>query len=395
MAGDSLADRLSRLERERQDAASRYHAALDTLIRWELGARATLKDRFRGALWRVLGPPPQLFPFLEAVAGYVEASDRLTGGRADVVNAGLSAVADDWLKRWESLGAREARFTGRLAVLDDVAETSRLAQQTALALKRDVERLLASAPPVAAAGATAAAPSDGPIDLDAFKYVGFENAFRGSPADIRRRLEAYVPTFRGHADVLDIGCGRGEFLDLLRQEGISARGIDLNPAMVDEARARGLEAVRADALAHLEGLPDASLGGLFAAQVVEHLQPAYLWRLLETSAHKIRPGGVIVLETINPACWVAFFESFIRDVTHVWPLHPDTLAYFLRVSGFDRIEIEFKSPVDASSRLMPVARPGAGGAADLVDLVDTLNENVDKLNARLFTCQDYAVIGRR
>jgi O-antigen chain-terminating methyltransferase len=165
--------------------------------------------------------------------------------------------------------------------------------------------------------------------------------------------------------------------------------------MGEEARARGLEAVRADALAYLEGLPDASLGGLFAAQVVEHLQPAYLWRLLETAAHKIRPGGVIVLETINPACWVAFFESFLRDVTHVWPLHPDTLRYFLRVSGFDRIEIEFKSPVDASSRLMPVARPEAGAAADLADLVDTLNENVDKLNARLFTCQDYAVIGRR
>jgi O-antigen chain-terminating methyltransferase len=395
VAGDSLADRLSRLERDRQDAASRYHAALDTLIRWELDRRASLQDRIRAALWRVLGPPPQLFPFLEAVAGYVDASDRLTGGRADVVNAGLSAVADDWLKRWESLGAREARFISRLGALDDVAETSRLAQQTALALKRDVERLLASPPPAAPEGAAPAGPAAAPVDLDAFKYVGFENAFRGSQAEIRRRLEEYVPTFRGQADILDIGCGRGEFLDLLRQDGISARGLDLNPAMVDEARARGLDAVQADALAYLGGLPDASLGGIFAAQVVEHLQPTYLWRLLETAAHKIRPGGVIVLETINPACWVAFFESFIRDVTHVWPLHPDTLRYFLRVSGFDRIEIEFKSPVDPSSRLMPVTRPGTGAAADLADLVDTLNENMDKLNARLFTCQDYAVIGRR
>ncbi len=394
VAGDSLADRLTRLERERQDAATRYHATLETLIRWELGGRASLKDRLRAALWRVLGPPPQLFPFLDAVAGYVDASDRLIGSRADVVHAGLDAVSDDWLKRWESLGVREARFTSRLAALDDVAETSRLAQQTALALKRDVERLLAAPPPPAAGAADAAATGDR-VDLDAFKYVGFENAFRGSQAEIRRRLAEYVPTFRGQADVLDIGCGRGEFLDLLRQEGIAARGLDLNPAMVDEARARGLEAEHADALAYLAGVPDASLGGLFAAQVVEHLQPAYLWKLLETAAHKIRPGGVIVLETINPACWLAFFESFIRDVTHVWPLHPDTLAYFLRVSGFDRIDIQFKSPVDASSRLMPAARPTAGAAADLIDLVDTLNENVDKLNARLFTCQDYAAIGRR
>ncbi len=401
MTAEPLADQLARLERDRQDAASRYHTALDTLIRWELRPRASLKDRVRAVLWRVLGPPPQLFPFLEAVAAYVDASDRLTGGRADVVNAGLSAVADDWLKRWESLNVREARFLARLASLDDVAETARLAQQTALALKRDVERIQVSRiPPDAGGTGVAGAEPTGPpgdeVDLDAFKYVGFENAFRGSPADIRRRLEEYVPRFRGRSDILDIGCGRGEFLELLRQEGISARGLDLNPAMVDEARGRGLDAVKADALAYLQGLPDASIGGLFAAQVVEHLPAGYLTRLLETAAHKIRPGGLIVLETINPACWLAFFESFIRDVTHVWPLHPDTLQYFLRVSGFSRVEVEFKSPVDASNRLMPLARPaGETAGVDLADLVDTLNENAARLNARLFGCQDYAVIGQR
>jgi O-antigen chain-terminating methyltransferase len=194
--------------------------------------------------------------------------------------------------------------------------------------------------------------------------------------------------------VLDVGCGRGEFLDLLRAQGIAARGLDLNPAMVDEARARGLDATTADALAYLNAQPDGSLGGLFAAQVVEHLQPSYLMTLLETAAHKIRPGGVIVLETINPTCWLAFFESFIRDVTHVWPLHPDTLQYLLRASGFDRLETEFSSPVDPSSRLMPLGRPTEMTSA-IADLVETFNENVDKLNARLFTCQDYAVIGRR
>ena len=278
-------------------------------------------------------------------------------------------------------------------------QTARLAQQTALALKRDVERVQASRPAAAAepqAGAAPAAPPRSAVDLDAFKYVGFEDAFRGSPSEIRRRLEEYVPRFRGRSDILDIGCGRGEFLDLLRQEGISARGLDLNPAMVDEARGRGLDAVQADALSYLDGLPDGALGGLFAAQVVEHLPGHYLTRLLETAAHKIRPGGLIVLETINPACWLAFFESFIRDVTHVWPLHPDTLQYFLRVSGFSRVEVEFKSPVDASSRLMPLARPAHEIAgADLADLVDTLNENTAKLNARLFGSQDYAVIGHR
>jgi SAM-dependent methyltransferase len=388
VGGEPLADRLARLERDRQDAAARYHAALDRLLRWQLDDGQSLKGRVRAALWRVLGPPPQLFPFLDTVAAYIDASDRLTGARADIVNAGLSAIADDWLKRWESLGAREARFVARLAALDDVAATSRLAQHTALALKRDVERLLTGA----AQGA--AAPAGPPPDLDAFKYVAFEHEFRGSPDEIRQRLERYVPKFAGLTDVVDIGCGRGEFLDLLRAHGIGARGLDLNGAMVEEARARGLDATTADALGYLEALPDGSIGGLFAAQVVEHLAPAYLSRLIETAAHKIRPDGVIVLETINPACWLAFFESFIRDVTHVWPLHPDTLTFLLRAGGFDRLEVEFSSPVDPSSRLVPLPRP-AGAAGPLGELVDAINENLDKLNARLFTFQDYAVTGRR
>jgi O-antigen chain-terminating methyltransferase len=402
VSGESLADRLDRLERDRHEAASRYHAALATFLEWELDARATLKDRLRATLWRVLGPPPKLVPFLETVAAYVDANVRLSDGRTEVVNAGLSGVADEWLKRWESLSVREGRFMSRLAALDDVAATSTLAQQTALALKRDVERLLESPPAPATSatggdqpGASHAAVPGAAADLNAFKYVGFEHVFRGSEDEIRRRLAAYVPRFMGLSDVLDIGCGRGEFLDLLRSAGITARGLDLNPAMVEETRARGLAATQADALAYLTQLPDASLGGLFAAQVVEHLPPRYLMTLLETAAHKIRPGGLIVLETINPACWVAFFESFLRDVTHVWPLHPETLQFLVRVSGFSGVEIEFTSPVDPSARLQPLPRPAAGTDPMLIDLVETVNENAAKLNARLFTHQDYAIVGRR
>src|SRR6185436_13708059 len=127
----------------------------------------------------------------------------------------------------------------------------------------------------------------------------------GSPEEIRRRVEDYLPIFQG-ADVLDVGCGRGEFLDLLREHGIRARGVDVNPAMVEVCRGKGLEAETADALTYLRGLPDASLGGLFAAQVVEHLEPRYLARLLDAAFEKLRPGAPIVLETINPACWFAF-----------------------------------------------------------------------------------------
>ena len=105
-------------------------------------------------------------------------------------------------------------------------------------------------------------------------------------------------------------------------------------------------------------LPDASLGGIIACQVVEHLQPDDLLRFIELAARRLRPGGVIVLETINPASWIAFFESYIRDLTHVRPVHPDTLRYLLIANGFQQAEIVWRSPTPESARLQH-----AGGSA--------------------------------
>src|SRR5690606_14509362 len=198
--------------------------------------------------------------------------------------------------------------------------------------------------------------------LDAFKYVGFEDRFRGSRAVIRERFESYVPFFTGTRDVLDVGCGRGEFLELLRDAGVNARGIDLNHEMAELCRSRGLDVTEADAVGYLSRQPDASLGGIFSAQVVEHLQPSYLLQFLELAFHKLRPGGRLVLETLNPACWVAFFESYIRDITHVWPLHPETLQYLVVASGFPSAGIEYRSPVPVHERLQPIAVPAGADA---------------------------------
>lgn len=383
----ALVEHLNR-EVDTRDAAQR---ALEAMTAY-LSERAHALARFQS----------HLIQYLQTVTLYVDTKDRAGLGQVQVLNAGLSALTDDWLKRWESLGAREERFMQRLsgatASLADLRATTSLAQQTALSLKREVEKLLASrvedgARPAAGTPAQPAAPATAP-DLDAFKYLGFEDAFRGSAEAISGRLRTYLPKFEGLDDVLDVGCGRGEFLELLRDRGIAARGLDLNDAMVEHARARGLDVVKADALGYLQGIPDRSLGGLFAAQVVEHLEPGYLMALLETAGQKLRPGAVIVLETINPACWVAFFESYIRDLTHVRPLHPETLQYLLRVSGFHDVTIEFTSPVAGDDRLRTMPRPDADGDPLLIDLVDTLNDNAGKLNARLFTFQDYAAIGR-
>src|SRR5262249_22926141 len=163
---------------------------------------------------------------------------------------------------------------------------------------------------------------------------------------------------------------------LLKEKGIAARGIDLNHEMVEVCRGRGLDVTESDAVSYLDGLPDASLGGLFAAQVVEHLQPAYLLRFLELAAHKLKPGAPIVLETLTPACWTAFFATFTRDIPPFWPLHPATLRYLVLASGFSSARIESRSPVPPEDRLQPAA---AASDAES-DLVEAFNANVEKLN---------------
>jgi SAM-dependent methyltransferase len=356
----------------------------------------------RGHLADLLAFQSRLVVYLQQITGYVDTKDRDTAGRALVVNAAVNALAEDTAKRWESMAAREQRFEARASNLsaahDELRTLIGVTQQATMTMKRELGRVIssldsASAPSSPAADSSTPDLQVGPTGtLEAYKYVGFEDQFRGSQETIRARLESYLPYFEGASDVLDVGCGRGEFLDLLAARGIPARGLDLNHEMVEVCRARGLDVAESDVVSYLEALPDASLGGLFAAQVVEHLQPAYLLRFLELAFHKVRPGGRIVLETLNPACWTAFFDSFIRDITHVWPLHPETLRYLVLASGFSAARIEYRSPVAAQDRLQTIAGdPGS----DAADLTEAFNANVEKLNARLFTFLDYAIIGSR
>jgi O-antigen chain-terminating methyltransferase len=155
----------------------------------------------------------------------------------------------------------------------------------------------------------------------------------------------------------------------------------------------------ADALAALCAMEDESIGGLMAAQVVEHLEPAYLTRLLAVAARKLRAGAPIVLETINPACWLAFFSSYIRDLTHVKPIHPETLQYLLRANGFERVSIRYSAPVPDEVRMKPVElgidvmRTSDPTAQALVTAAHTINANAAILNTLLFSYLDYAAVG--
>ena len=361
-------------------------------------ATAALSDSLRDYVDAVSRFHSHLIVYLQQVTLYVDTKDRrAAGGLMTVYDPAIAAVSDELLMRWESMVAREQRFAARVDAVngghDDIRGTLAVVQQSTLTLKRELERLLAAAPS-SAAGAEPAIPRAGEPTIDSYKYVGFEDRFRGAQDDIRQRLTDYVPDFAGASDVLDVGCGRGEFLDLLRSAGVRARGLDVNHEMVEVCRARGLEANEGDALGYLQSLPDGSLGGLFAAQVVEHLEPTYLMRTLDAAYHKLRPGSHIVLETINTACWYAFFASYIRDLTHVRPIHPDTLQYLLTASGFQRVEIRYRAPYPEHEKLQLI--PPDPNAPDAVRAaVDTLNGNASRLNALLFTFLDYAAVATR
>jgi O-antigen chain-terminating methyltransferase len=369
-------------------------------------ARAELIERLN-ILWRVAGPEPSstswpqrvLWEVRRTLARLLRPQETFNSAVVQYLNASVATIElalDRAQRASEAIGARERRLDEAIDAIrlqhGEIQTALGVTQQALRTMSKEAGRSAAAGAPAQGPGAPAAvaAPSSGSADALSHAYVGFEDQFRGPADEIRGRLADYVPLFADASNVLDIGCGRGEFLELLAERGVTARGIDLNEAMVEVCRAKGLDAARADALSYLQAQPDGSLGGLFAAQVVEHLEPAYLTRLIDIAFDKLRPGSPIVLETINPACWFAFFESYIRDITHVRPLHPDTLKFLLIAGGFQQVDIRYRAPYPEQGKLQPVAVTPA-----LADIAPTLNENAEKLNRLLFTYLDYAAVARR
>ena len=226
-----------------------------------------------------------------------------------------------------------------------------------------------------------------PAPRPAFDYGGFEERFRGSEEEIKERQRIYVPYFAGRDDVVDIGCGRGEFLELMRENGIPARGVDLDLDMILLCREKGLDVSTDDAFAYLGALPDDSLGGIFAAQFIEHLHPLRLIELVDLCHRKLGPGGVLIFETPNPKCLMVFADTFYKDPSHIQPAHPDTMQFLFEALNFHQVELRFLEAVDPFMRIPSLQLPGANFAR--------FNEGIDRLNSLLFGFQEYAVIGRK
>jgi glycosyltransferase involved in cell wall biosynthesis/SAM-dependent methyltransferase len=171
-------------------------------------------------------------------------------------------------------------------------------------------------------------------------YTAFEDIFRGTEDEIRGRLRGYVPLLQDHAPVLDVGCGRGELLDLLRDAGIEGRGVDLDLGMVERCRQKGLNVELGDAVATLDALPERSLGAVVAIQLLEHLPYDTLMAFLGLARLKLVEGGPMIAETVNPHSPPAL-KAFWTDPTHQHPLLPETLLALCRLVGFDSGRVNF------------------------------------------------------
>lgn len=218
-------------------------------------------------------------------------------------------------------------------------------------------------------------------------YNAFEDLQRGTFAEIQRRMTMYLPDLPkdGTEPVADIGCGRGEWLELLRDRGIAAYGVDSNPDVSERAAGRGVVVHTANGLDHLRGVAERSLSAVTAFHVAEHLPLEPLIELIDLSLRALRPGGRLILETPNPGNLAVGANSFWLDPTHVKPLPSDLLAFLVTSRGFADVEVRM---LDRAG--LPVPTAGVTPETD-----PTVQALVHVVNHHLGAATDYAVLGTR
>ncbi|MEQ9483377.1 class I SAM-dependent methyltransferase [Coleofasciculus sp. F4-SAH-05] len=215
--------------------------------------------------------------------------------------------------------------------------------------------------------------------VDSF-YVALEDKFRGSREEILERLKVYLPRIEQakigtqNLPILDLGCGRGEWLELLRDTGYVARGLDINQVMLYQCKTKGLNVIEADALTYLKSQPDASLGAVTGFHLIEHLPFPVLINLIEENVRVLQSGGLVIFETPNPQNALVGTHNFYIDPSHLKPLPSALVKFMLEHSGFEQVDIINLHPYDESFKLSgsPVA---------------------ERFNEYFYGAQDYAVIG--
>ncbi len=305
---------------------------------------------------------------------------------------GVNAVVSGQEDRINGLEGRLSGLEGRLSGLEQ-----RLATELEARLRADERDLRRALHLLQEQGKAATSGSPAPPapmftgnaeqSLD-FDYFLFEEQFRGPEKTIRERQQQYVGYFQGREKVVDLGCGRGEFLELLRTAGVVARGVESSGDMLLLCRNKGFDVIQKHILSFLEEQPDESLGGIFCSQVIEHLPAALQIRLVNLAQRKLHSGSPLVIETINPECVYALARNFFLDPTHVRPVHPEMLVFLMRSVHFERVELKYSSPVDSGPLpRLTFAQPPPE--------LEQFNRALEHANRLLFGFQDYAAVGWR
>ncbi len=362
------ADEMAQIRERLVDQIQTATTAADS-IRAGLALEAGARETAERSLDEVRDTTTALRRGLEAEAGAREAAERqselqhlrvdLVGQRLDSLAPALARVEERQISEFAYL-KRElqmwAASTGTLARTDSGSDKT-VADTVKSALSTD--------------------------RFDAF-YVAFEDAFRGSRAVIKDRVATYLPWVRevgaGTAEfpVVDIGCGRGEWLEILRENDLVGRGVDLNEFMVAECAGRGLQAVREDALTHLRSQASESVGMITGMHIIEHLPFAILMELFQECVRVLRPGGMVAFETPNPDNVLVGSNRFYTDPTHLRPLPKEFARFVASTAGFAKVEIFPLHPDE--------------GAIELGDTASAFEQRVHEM---FFGCQDYIVTGRK
>jgi len=228
--------------------------------------------------------------------------------------------------------------------------------------------------------------------LDAF-YVAFEDHFRGSSEIILERLKVYLPVIEkanigNHVSpILDVGCGRGEWLELLKSSGYTAKGLDINTVMLEQCKAKGFEVLESDVIEYLQSLPDNSLGAVTGFHIIEHLPFQVLVRLVDETLRVLRSGGLAIFESPNPENIIVGSCNFYTDPTHINPLVPATVKFLFEQRGFSSVEL---------------LRLREYRLEDKLEFVEEDNPNASKVNplieivkSSFYSAPDFAIVAKK
>lgn len=217
-----------------------------------------------------------------------------------------------------------------------------------------------------------------------FDYEGFEAIYRGSEEKIAKILkERYFDLIENKNSILDIGCGRGEFLLELKERGKeNLLGIDLNSDMVKTAREKGLDIIHGDAIAYLQSDSQRKFDAIFSSQVIEHLTPPQIIDLVKGAYEHLEDNGVLIMETVNPQALYTLGMAYAMDLTHVQPVHPFTIEFILNSNGYRNVELRY---FENDRFFIPLEIEGMN--------VDEYNKSMEKLFNQIYGSQDYAVFG--